>query len=253
MVFIQNRYLIDNIRLNEFSLKIRIKFIVERIWLAIKIKNGNEYIVQTPTMKKLLEAKIHNRVPVTIVPFVADPSGYRRKYKDAIVQKNNGSNFLYIASGEPHKNHHRIIEAWCLLAEEGFFPSLHLTLDKDRFKSMCKKLNLLSDQYNLNITNMGHLSHPEVLKLYKSADVLIYPSSFEPLGLPLIEARQAGIQVIAAELDYVRDLIDPEESFNPDSSISIARAVKRFMGVNEPLLPLFHVSGFIEHVMKQVS
>jgi hypothetical protein len=40
--------------------------------------------------------------------------------------------------------------------------------------------------------------------------------------------------VIAAELDVVRDILDPAQTFDPLSPISMARAVMRFMRVEEP-------------------
>jgi glycosyltransferase involved in cell wall biosynthesis len=68
--------------------------------------------------------------------------------------------------------------------------------------------------------------------------VLIYPSLFESFGLPLLEARQAGLPIIAAELDYVRDIVEPVVSFDPESALSIARAVMRYQGeAVEPSMP----------------
>ena len=45
-------------------------------------------------------------------------------------EKHNNS-FIYIASGEPHKNHKNLIEAWCLLSEENIYPKLILTINKN--------------------------------------------------------------------------------------------------------------------------
>ena len=163
--------------------------------------------------------------------------------------QNKCSDFLYVASGEPHKNHLQILDAWRLLAEEGLFPSLRLTLDEVRFQPLCREIVDISERYGLKVTNLGMLSHGEVLSLYAKVDALIFPSSFESFGLPLIEARQAGLPIVAAELDYVRDVLDPEQSFDPQSPISIARAVKRFIGIDEVLLPLLDAKGFLEQVV----
>ena len=70
----------------------------------------------------------------------------------------------------------------------------------------------------------------QLINFIEKADALIYPSLFESFGMPIIEARSFNLPVLASELDYVRDLIDPEGSFDPNSPVSIARAVKRFMG-----------------------
>jgi glycosyltransferase involved in cell wall biosynthesis len=107
----------------------------------------------------------------------------------------------------------------------------------------------MRQRHGLNVTNAGELPHQDILSLYQKAGAIIYPSTFESFGLPLIEARQAGLPVLASELDYVRDVLNPEQTFDPESSKSIARAVKRFMGKEEQVLPLRDVHDFIEHIL----
>jgi glycosyltransferase involved in cell wall biosynthesis len=108
----------------------------------------------------------------------------------------------------------------------------------------------MQQQYGLKVKNAGWLSQLEVFSLYKIAGASIYPSTLESFGLPLIEARQAGLPVLAPELDYVRDVLDPEQTFDPESVVSIARAVKRFLGLQEEPLPLQDAAVFIEYLLK---
>ena len=245
IVFVQNRYLIDDVSLNKFPLKVRLRLAMERLWLAGKLNNADEFVVQTQSMKRLLEIKIQGLKPIHILPFVAEPNGYMRNVLEGGVKKDNDFDFLYVASGEPHKNHQKLIEAWCLLAQEGLFPSLCLTLEEARFFKLCQKVDAMRQQHNLKLTNVGDLHHDEVLGLYARSGAVIYPSNFESFGLPLIEARQANLPVLAPELDYVRDVLDPEQTFDPNSAVSIARAVKRFMGVYEQTVPLLDAKSFI--------
>jgi hypothetical protein len=46
-----------------------------------------------------------------------------------------------------------------------------------------------------------------------------------------LEAKQIQLPIIASELDYVRDFVIPMETFDPNSSLSIARAIKRTLGI----------------------
>ena len=225
VVFVQNRYLIDGAQLNGLPLRVRLRLTIERLWLSKRMGNVDEFVVQTPTMKRFLEKKTRGRIPVRILPFMAELGGYSRKVS------------------------RRLLEAWCLLADEALFPSLCLTLDDDYFATLCREIEWMTQRYRLKVTNAGELSHQDALTLYKKAGAAIYPSTFESFGLPLIEARQAGLPVLASELDYVRDVLDPEQTFDPESSQSIARAVKRFMGKEEKALPLLDAHGFIEHIL----
>ena len=84
--------------------------------------------------------------------------------------------------------------------------------------------------------------------LYKKSAALIFPSKFESFGLPIIEAIQAGLPILAPEVDYVRDLIDPAQTFDPASAISIARSVKRHIGVAEDVLPILETRHFLDSI-----
>lgn len=249
VVFMQNRYLIDNVKLKGFPFWSMLRLGLERMWLLLRMSNANEFIVQTPTMKRLLERKTRGRVPVHVLPFVAVPDCYARSVPQSTAQKNKHFDFVYVASGETHKNCQRLMEAWCLLAEEGLFPSLCLTINETRFAEECRKIEMISQRFGLKVKNAGELSRQDVLGLYRKSGALIYPSIFESCGLPLIEARQAGLPVLAAELDYVRDVLDPEQTFDPESPVSIARAVKRFLGGVEQPLPLLDARSFLQRVI----
>jgi glycosyltransferase involved in cell wall biosynthesis len=128
-----------------------------------------------------------------------------------------------------------------------------LTLDEEHFAGLCEYIEKIEQRFRLIVRNAGGLSHDSVLALYKKSRAVIYPSKFESFGLPLIEARQAGLPVLASELDYVRDVLDPEQVFDPNSPMSIARAVKRFMGVEENSLVLLNATMFLDSVLERGS
>jgi len=88
------------------------------------------------------------------------------------------------------------------------------------------------------------------LDLYKHSTALIYPSLFESYGLPLIEAGQYNLPVLASELDYVRDILDPVETFDPKSAKSIARSVKRFLKIDDEKTDIVEPKEFINNVIK---
>ncbi|MDC1433203.1 glycosyltransferase [Burkholderiales bacterium] len=250
VVFIQNRYLIDDVSLSRFSLKVMLRINIERFWLAEKLRNVDEFVVQTQTMKVLLQKKIEGKIKIHILPFVESLQGYSRNLSLLASQEKKDFDFIYVASGEPHKNHQCLLDAWSLLAKEGLFPSLCLTLNERDFGKICTEIVEKNKKHNMKVINVGALSRKEVLMYYVNAGALIYPSKFESFGLPLIEARQADLPILAGELDYVRDVVDPEQTFDPGSPMSIARAVKRFMGVNEAELPLLDASDFVKKILE---
>ena len=249
-VFIQNRYLVEKYNLEGFSHKTRLRLIFERARLKFTASNADEFIVQSPSMKAALVSSgcVGNQA-IYIRPFVSISDGYKRL--GSLKENRNDAkkyDFIYVASGEPHKNHLRLIEAWCLLADQNLYPSLCLTLDISESVDLWTRIVEKKLTYSLDLENVGIVPHSQILLLYNESKALIFPSLIESFGLPLVEARQTGLPIVASELDYVRDLIDPEETFDPNSPKSIARAVKRFMGVAEEPLPLFNASQFFKSI-----
>ena len=253
MVFVQNRFLIEPVTLRTFPLPTRLRLWMERFWLLRFANNVDDFIVQTPSMRRLLAAKLGvAESAVRVLPFAAVQICAHKSEEAALtvsMPAEKTVDFTYPASGDPHKNHRRLIEAWSILAGEGIFPSLCITLDNVKYPDLCAWIDARKKLLGLNIINLGFLPQDDLLKEYRQARALIYPSLLESFGLPLLEADEAGLAVLAAELDYVRDVLDPVQTFDPESPISIARAVKRFLGIDEPLLAMLDAASFIEHII----
>jgi glycosyltransferase involved in cell wall biosynthesis len=193
-------------------------------------------------MQRLTEAQLER--PVICAPFIPVHT-----HKESVEMAEKKFDFIYVASGEPHKNHEALISAWDLLADEGMFPSLALTLKPEATPELCARLAERIKRRGLRIVNLGVISRDHLLEVYQQSDALIYPSSFESFGLPLIEARQVGLPVLAAELDYVRDVIDPNETFDPNSHISIARAVRRHLQSRKSDPVLYSTKLWLDHFL----
>ena len=219
-VYLQNRYLTSSRPLAGLPWLARLRIRIERLWLRYRLRNAT-LLVQTETMSQ--EVRENFGREAIVLPFLP------REIQSSAGQLPVLYDYLYVASGEPHKNHHRLLQAWILLANHGFLPSLCLTLDTQRDAALCSWVEQLVQQHGLRLYN-NPLPSGQIYGLYAQCGALIYPSLFESLGLPLLEARRAGLPIIAAERDYVRDLVVPAVSFDPESALSIARAVMRYQG-----------------------
>jgi glycosyltransferase involved in cell wall biosynthesis len=249
-LFVQNRYLIEKRGLNGFPISSRIRILLERFWFAWGRRNVNCFLVQTPSMQRSMKSFVGKAC--SVLPFSGDSKSYERAKpsKPAIKAVYD---FLYVASGEPHKNHQNLVEAWILLSKEGIHPKLLLTLETSRFPDLCSWIEEKKRKENLQIENRGNLSRENLQGLYCQTRALIYPSDFESLGLPLIEARCAGLSILASERDYVRDMVDPEETFDPHSPVSIARAVKRFLSIREQPLPIMDAKDYLARIIEMAQ
>lgn len=250
-VFVQNRYLIDGVSLRGLNPWSRFRIQLERLWLRLSLSHADQYLVQTPSMQGLMSEIVKNARPVLVAPFVSSGGAATSTTESRAAEQL--PKFVYIASGDEHKNHRRLLEAWCLLAAEGIRPSLTLTVDTSKFSKLCGWMFAQIEAHKLNVNNLGTVDAAVVTDLYARSDALIYPSLLESFGLPLIEASTAGLVVLAAELDYVRDVVQPEHSFDPASALSIARAVKRYCGCSNPALQLLSPAQFLDMSIRRAG
>jgi glycosyltransferase involved in cell wall biosynthesis len=252
-VMMQNRYLIDySASLTHFPLKTKLRLQLERIWVKFFTKNVDEFVVQLPSMKNaLVGLGCLKKQLVHTIPFIDNAEFFIDSKPINTRSKEKRFDFIYVASGDPQKNHRKLIDAWVILAQENIFPTLCLTISETASVQLWDWISELISKYGLKVINIGFLPHKEILATYAQARCLVYPSVLESFGMPLLEARQAGLDVIAAELDYVRDLIEPEESFDPTSAVSIARAVRRYMGIKGAPVKVLSPRVFLNELFDQ--
>ena len=226
ILFLQNRLYISGFSVSGYNLKTALRLTFERLMFYVLCTKVTEFIVQSNSMKAQTELnlkRLASTVVVTVQPFINQettkvPTGSLEKIYD----------FAYIADGSAHKNHHRLFAAWRLLAEKGYYPTLLVTLSDDNTQ-LIQEIAQLNGEYGCNIINVGYVSKDIIEKLYQQTTALIYPSLVESFGMPLIEAKQQGLAIVAAELDYVRDVVTPNETFNPHSSVAISLCVLRYL------------------------
>jgi len=248
IVYFHNKHMIGDIKLmlNE-GFKAIFRLTIERILAKIFYKNVDKYIVQSQSMKRNLDFYYSKKMsPVSIYPFADDLDS------SSIQKVQSKYEFIFVSVGLKHKNHLNLLKAWTYLAKNGIFPRLTLTLPKDNNVSnnseALGEMNRLIDKYHLNIENLGWVDPQQVLQIYSSSKALIYPSIMESFGLPLIEAKSIGLPIIASELDYVRDVCSPIETFDPSSYVSIARAVMRFLKLQAIEDSVYSPEKFVDHL-----
>lgn len=249
-IFVQNKLLVDKTSLSPFPFRVKVSIQVQRIIFKFLLKRSYHLIVQSQAMYDLMFT--HQSFPelkrIHLLPLV--PFNLIPKNIDSVKSINIGiKKFIYVASGDAHKNHLRLLKAWELLAKDGLYPHLILTLDEKSDVRLLDVINELRLRLGILIVNLGALDHERVMVAYKSADVLIFPSFVESFGLPLIEASNASLPIIASELDFVRDLVIPVQTFDPFSVVSIVRAVKRYLGVHSQKNRLLGPKEFIEKIL----
>lgn len=87
----------------------------------------------------------------------------------------------------------------------------------------------------------GAVDHEDLLGMYKNSDALLFPSSIETLGLPLLEAASFGIPVLAADKDYAHEVLNGYEGaffIETHDFEAWAEMIKRVIDTKEKYRPL---------------
>ena len=164
----------------------------------------------------------------------------------AAVEDKRVFDFIYPATGEAHKNHEILVRGTGVLKQDGICPRLALTLGPQDDEQLWAALKVRIDNCGLAVANLGTVTRRSMADIYSLAGALIVPSTTESFGLPLAEAVRLNLPILAGELDYVRDVCDPIQTFDPDSPISIARAVRRYLGQDEGRIPFEAPESLLE-------
>lgn len=217
-IYFHNDLLIDTSGSN-LSLFQKAVLRMKRIYIQYNNQKNYHWHVQTLLIRKKLINKLYvNNKVISVTPFFPSITNFKKT-------KNRKSNsYIYVAAFSPHKNHLNLLKGFIEAAKMTSQKIiLCLTLDSKTVElHLIKGIKLPS---NLEIKPLGLISKSRLIKYFKESNFLIYPSLKESFGLPLIEAAQLGLKVIASDLPYTYEVIQPSLVFNPLSIDSIKEII----------------------------
>jgi glycosyltransferase involved in cell wall biosynthesis len=225
IVYFHNLYLLMSAKkLFSSSFKFFIKYTLQQWYINNFVKNVDVVACQNELIKDMFIEK-YSFKSVELLPFfrLCD-----RKLQQGVSKKYD---FCYVSLAHPHKNHHRLIEACEVLSNENVSFSLALTIE-DGHDELIEKINHVNQKGNVKIINLGQLSKENVCKLYAQSRCLVFPSTEETFGLGLIEAVNMDLDIIASDLSYVYQSVEPSLVFDPNSSIDISLKIKEYLNGN---------------------
>src|SRR3989344_642382 len=139
-------------------------------------------------------------------------------------------NFVfYPAAIWPHKNHAVLIKALGILKDRS--PQLHVVCTGVvKGKDLKGELEALAESEGVRerVLFMGFLPDEDLPSIYTRAKALVFPSAFEGFGLPLIEAMQFGVPVIAADNTSITEVVADAGILVPTGDAqALAQAIER--------------------------
>ena len=171
--------------------------------------------VQTETMKNLFGPRY--RFPLARIG-VYFPSVEKIDIHN-IVQteyEQDTCNFLYPSMGASYKHHITLAYAMTILKakEPDLFKKIrvHFTVQEGELQVVERYIrkNGLRDTFVFH----GPVPHQQVLSMLAGSHGLLFPSVVESSGMPLLEAAELGVPIVANDMDYVYDSLSSYEGLN---------------------------------------
>ncbi len=195
-VFVQTPHLLKPLRLSwSFGF---FKYAIFRLVFSLNARYVDKFIVQTRFMQRALAGsypKIADRIHVIAQPVPSwlieagiHRHGRREKYESLL-------KLIYPAAGYPHKNH-KILSSVKLCSEVWPVKSLMLTIPLENDPAP-----------NIPwVQCVGFLSAQEMIRAYSEVDGLLFLSTDESYGFPLLEAMFMGLPIVCPDLPYAHEL-----------------------------------------------
>ncbi|HGS4980832.1 TPA: glycosyltransferase [Vibrio parahaemolyticus] len=179
-------------------------------------RKNTQYVVQTEWMRrrmlqkyKISHENVFNIKP-DIVPWddISEPYSYKTGGDCSRI-------LFYPATGEIFKNHLLVLKSIKILHDDFTASNRKLNLKAIFTLDLRTRSNLHISEYldqNPDIKQYckftGPIPYYQVKSLYELCGVVIFPSSIESFGLPLLEASMLGKKIISLDTDFAREVLD---------------------------------------------
>jgi glycosyltransferase involved in cell wall biosynthesis len=139
---------------------------------------------------------------------------------------------LSLGSLQPRKNLVRLIEAYSILRSErreASYPQLVIAgkrgwLDKETMRAARQS------SFAHDIVFTGYVADEDLGAIYSAAMCFVYPSYFEGFGLPVVEAMQCGVPVVAGNVTSLPEVVSGAGVLvNPFDVQALANAIAKIV------------------------
>lgn len=132
---------------------------------------------------------------------------------------------LYVGTHRPHKNVHRLLEAYGRLRRERRIPQKLLLVGSlngnGSVPSTIRRLGL-----ERQVRLLGYVADEQLPLAYRTADVFVYCSLSEGFGMPLLEAMASEVPIVTSNLGAMAEIAgDGATLVDPYSVESIAEGL----------------------------
>ncbi len=129
------------------------------------------------------------------------------------------------------KNADRTVEAFCIATRDAA-EDYQLVFTSGAYQALQDDLRRIADRQGRagSVHFVGQVTKSQLLGLYNRTEALLFPSLYEGLGLPVLEAMQCGTPVLASDVSSLPELAgDAVVYVDPTDVLSIASGIRRIL------------------------
>lgn len=206
----------------DFSLKHKVVTWLKQRYIASLAGNTQSWIVQTKNTEDCLRKSLPTSGKrILQLPFYKIPDNLRAQAK----KTDDRMDYIIVGDHTGTRGHDELLGALKILKEKGFTATFHMTVSTDNaFAVEIEK----AKSEGVNVINHGIVPFEALAQLYGQCKATVYPSINESLGLGIIEAIEAGCDVIASNLPFAHAICKPSEVFANRTPEDIADAIMRY-------------------------
>ncbi len=150
-----------------------------------------------------------------------------------ILRASAGMRLLYVSHAAPYKGIGILLEAARHLRDEAFPCATWLTVAQEDWPEGVPRYRAFIEQHGLGdrVKLLGRIPHAAVARVYRAADLFVYPSLCESFGFPLVEAMASGLPIIAADLPLNQEMCGDAAVYYPaHDAAALAREIVSLAG-----------------------
>ena len=191
----------------------------KRAWLRTALPRSARHATKVLTLSEHVRQHVVRHLGVAPHNVLVVPPGVRgaRCRDDATTQAAEAARrrhgfapgaelLLYPAIPYPHKNHEVLVRAMADVVARRPEATLVLT---GRPGPCDDEINALAEQLGVGkaVRRLGRVPRADLDALFDTAQALVFPSTYEGFGLPLLEAMTRGCPILAAEASAIPEIV----------------------------------------------
>lgn len=135
---------------------------------------------------------------------------------------------LNVATIEPRKNLMVLLDAYSIYKARSGDPLSLVLVGKDGFRSETIRRRAENADVATHVRFLGYIPEEDLVQLMGLAVCLVYPSTYEGFGLPVLEAMAAGCPVITSNEASLPEVTgDAAELVDPGNRTALVRAIRK--------------------------